>query len=533
MAPTSPHGSSGTEIAKPEEHHNERLSQEAGIPTPGNAPTKKQFTGITMISMAFVICNSWAGISGSLQLALLAGGPVTLVYSIIVSTTAYLSIAGSMAELSSVYPTAGGQYHFTSILAPKKWRRGLSYTCGLLAMLSWISIGSTVTMLAAEQVLSVASISISGYDKKAWHVFFVYQAMVLLATVYNALALKRAPWTHTVGFFLTLSIFLIQFIGLLARSNPKQPSKVVWTSFINLTGWPDGVCFLIGLSTSCFIYAGLDAALHMAEECQQPERVVPRTIMAAVGIGFVTAFGYAVAQLYALSDISYILTTNEWIPPLVLIQGLRSRPMALAMVSIGVVMVLFMVFAIQETSSRLAWSLARDNGLIFSKYLNRIHPTLDIPLWGLFFVWLLTFLCGFIFLASHTAFSAIVSSSIILQQLSFAIPIVLLVIQKRSTVFLPSARSFRVPSILGWIMNIWATAFVVVLTVVLCFPVRIPTSAPSMNYAVVILGVAFVLSLANWLIHARKHYHGPIIELWGRDYSNGVYHASVQPEFEK
>ncbi|OJD11807.1 hypothetical protein AJ78_07489 [Emergomyces pasteurianus Ep9510] len=533
MASTLLHANSGTTIAKTEAHHDEKLSQETGNHEGRNAPTKKQFTGLTMVSMAFIICNSWAGISGSLQLALLAGGPVTLVYSILVSTSAYFSIAGSMAELSSIYPTAGGQYHFTSILAPKKWRRGLSYTCGLLAMLSWISIGATVTMLVAEQILSVISISVSEYERKSWHIFFVYQAMVLLATIYNALALKRAPWTHTIGFFLTLSIFLVQFIGLLARSNPKQPSKVVWTSFINLTGWPDGFCFLIGLSTSCFIYIGLDAAMHMAEECQEPERVVPRTIMAAVGIGFTTAFAYAVTQLYALSDINYILTTDEWIPPLVLIQGFRSRAMGLAMVSIGVVMVLFMVFAIQETSSRLVWSLARDNGLIFSKHLDRIHPTLDIPLWALLLVWLLTFLCGFIFLASHTAFSAIVSSSIILQQLSFGIPIFLLLVQKRSTVFLPPTRSFRVPNILGWVMNTWAVAFIALLTVVLCVPVRIPTSASTMNYAVAILGVAFVLSLANWLLHARKHYNGPVIELWGSNYSNGVYHGPVQTDIEK
>lgn len=33
--------------------------------------------------------------------------------------------AATLAELASVYPTAGGQYHWTSILAPAKWSRGL------------------------------------------------------------------------------------------------------------------------------------------------------------------------------------------------------------------------------------------------------------------------------------------------------------------------------------------------------------------------------------------------------------------------
>ena len=50
--------------------------------------------------------------------------------------------------------------------------------------------------------------------------------------------------------------------------------------------------------------------MHMAEECSEPERTVPRTIMAAVGIGFVTAFSYTVAMLYGLIDIDEILTTT-------------------------------------------------------------------------------------------------------------------------------------------------------------------------------------------------------------------------------
>lgn len=164
------------------------------------APVKKaQFNAITLLSMAFVICNSWAGVAGSLQLALLAGGPVTLVYSIIVSATLYLAIAASMAELASAYPTAGGQYHFTSILAPNKLGRALSYACGILALFSWLAIGVSVTILVAEQLLALVENCISGYVPQTWHVSLVYQALALFAMLYNLFILKRNPWTHSVG----------------------------------------------------------------------------------------------------------------------------------------------------------------------------------------------------------------------------------------------------------------------------------------------------------------------------------------------
>lgn len=165
----------------------------------GNSPTRKQFNAVTLLSMAFVICNSWAGVASSLQLALLQGGAVTLVYSIIVGTTAYYAIAASLAELASVYPTAGGQYHFASILAPPRSRRWLSYTCGLVAMFSWVAIGATVTFIIAEQLIAGVAAIYEGYVPQRWHVFLIYEALALLVFFYNVLALKRAPWAHNIG----------------------------------------------------------------------------------------------------------------------------------------------------------------------------------------------------------------------------------------------------------------------------------------------------------------------------------------------
>lgn len=83
----------------------------------------------------------------------------------------------------------------------------------------------------------------------------------------------------------------------------------MWETWINSSGWPDGVCFLVGLVNPAFMYAGLDAALHLAEECTRPERTVPKAVMSSVVIGFVTAFSIAIALLYSLSDFDAVLGT--------------------------------------------------------------------------------------------------------------------------------------------------------------------------------------------------------------------------------
>lgn len=50
---------------------------------------------------------------------------MTLLYGIMIIFVLGGACALTMAELASVYPTSGGQYHWTSILAPEGASRGL------------------------------------------------------------------------------------------------------------------------------------------------------------------------------------------------------------------------------------------------------------------------------------------------------------------------------------------------------------------------------------------------------------------------
>ena len=108
---------------------------------------------------------------------------------------------------------------------------------------------------------------------------------------------------------MTLTGFFVM-ITFRARSNPKQTSDFVWKSWINENGLGDGICFLTGLVTLAFVYAGLDAALHLAEGCTLPERTVPRGVMASVVIGFITAFPFAIVLLYLVSNFQAVLETT-------------------------------------------------------------------------------------------------------------------------------------------------------------------------------------------------------------------------------
>jgi len=67
-----------------------------------NGTMKKYLGPFTIIAICFNICNSWAGVAGSMQIALLQGGPATLIYGMLLTTVLYLSIALTITELLNV-----------------------------------------------------------------------------------------------------------------------------------------------------------------------------------------------------------------------------------------------------------------------------------------------------------------------------------------------------------------------------------------------------------------------------------------------
>lgn len=178
-------------------------------------------------------------------------------------------------------------------------------------------------------------------------------------------------------------------------------------------------------------------------------------------------------------------------------QAYRSDTIAVGLQLGGVIMAFFVFNAVMQTSSRITWSLARDNAIFKSRILATIHPSLGIPVWSTVASWFTISLGGCVFLASSTgtslryvcltlslrlsAFSALLASCVILQQLSFAIPCALVLYQRRSEVYLPKNRSFRLPHWLGWFINGYVVVVTLVLTIFFVLPPYLPTTASNMS----------------------------------------------------
>ncbi|KAH7165667.1 amino acid/polyamine transporter I [Dactylonectria macrodidyma] len=473
--------------------------------------TKRDLSLISIVALGWNICNSWAAIGATMSLSIASGGPVTLLYGLLLIVVLNGSAAATMAEIASVYPTAGGQYHWTGILAPKKWSRGLSYCCGTINLLGWIATAAGFVVTTAQLVTGIATFMHPTYSIQSWHVFLIFQLMNIMFVLYNMYLIKRTLWIHDIGFAISLVSFLVILVTCLARSETKQTDAFVWGNFVNPSGWSaDGVVFLIGLSNPNFIYSGLDGAVHLAEECTDAARTVPKALMSTIVVGFITGFSFAIAMTYCTIDFDAAMAAP--IPILeIWYQATRSKAAAVTFTSVLAICGCFAIIGCHQTASRLTYSFARDNALFFSPKLSTISEIQGVPMFALLANGIVVAIIGFVYLGSTTAFNAMVSTGLILLQVSFAFPAALLLWRKRSVRFLPKNRPFRLGPF-GWVVNFLAIVFAFVALIFYSLPTVLPVTSSNMNYACAVIGVMLIFGLINWFGYASKHYRGPSME---------------------
>lgn len=78
---------------------------------------KRNYTWFSLLGVGFALTNSWWGISAALITGINSGGPVQIVYGLILFALISTCVGISLSELASALPNAGGQYFVSRILA--------------------------------------------------------------------------------------------------------------------------------------------------------------------------------------------------------------------------------------------------------------------------------------------------------------------------------------------------------------------------------------------------------------------------------
>ncbi|KAG9784595.1 hypothetical protein KCU88_g2727, partial [Aureobasidium melanogenum] len=93
---------------------------------------KRNFRFISILGFSCTAMSTWEITLASSTFELINGGLPGLVWAYFFVWIGYYTVFASIAELASMMPTAGGQYHWVSELSPKSTQKFLSYIVGWL-----------------------------------------------------------------------------------------------------------------------------------------------------------------------------------------------------------------------------------------------------------------------------------------------------------------------------------------------------------------------------------------------------------------
>ena len=189
-----------------------------------------------------------------------------MLYGYIVAFLGSLATCASMAEMASMYPISGGQYHWVALMAPPKYAKFLSWLTGWLSTMGWQAAASSGSYLGGFMIQALIGINHPTYSFARWQCTLLMYAVIALCIFVNTVLIKVLPGLeglililHVVGFF----AIMIPVVHLA----PISSNEFVWTDFTNYSGYSsDGVSWLIGQAASAILFIGYDGACHMAEE---------------------------------------------------------------------------------------------------------------------------------------------------------------------------------------------------------------------------------------------------------------------------
>lgn len=311
----------------------------------------------------------------------------------------YGAVVASLAEMSSMSPTAGGQYHWVSEFAPPRFQKEMSYAAGWMSSLGWIASLAGGTYACADLVQVAVNLVWTDFVMTAWQLFLIILAMLLITIVLNTLGAKSLPALevaslvgHTVGF--------VVFVGVLwGMCRPLNTGREVFLTFENNSGWGNyGAACLVAQVSIIWSMLGSDTIVHickfcpltesfpcwdaisrltnmfLAEEVRDASIIVPQAMWWSYALNSFMAFVMVITLLFCIGPLESLLEAD--LPYLNLFSNTGSSSAALFLAIVLILLVYAGNVTALATTSREVWAFARDKGFPFSTWISHVSKSI-------------------------------------------------------------------------------------------------------------------------------------------------------------
>ena len=187
-------------------------------------------------------------------------------------------------------PTAGGQYHWTSEFAPRRYQKLFSYIAGWTSTIAWQPALAGGLYPVVTMIESLRSYQDPDFAFTNWQASLLMIALGFLTVPFNTVWRKALPTFETIVLVFHFVGFAVTVITVWVLA-PRNSAKDVFTSVVNSGGWSNtSLSMLVGQVSAFYTMAGGDSAVHLAEEVEDASLTLPRSIVWSFLINSVMGF---------------------------------------------------------------------------------------------------------------------------------------------------------------------------------------------------------------------------------------------------
>ncbi|KAF2402027.1 amino acid transporter [Trichodelitschia bisporula] len=472
---------------------------------------RRNFGFLSIFGFSMILLSTWETQLGSAVNGINNGGTAGMIYVYIGTFIGFSAVIASMAEMASMAPTAGGQYHWVSEFSPKEYQKFLSYMVGWLSALGWQTGAASSAFLAGTEIQALIVLNYpTTYHMKPWHGSLMVICLTIICGIFNTFLARKLPLVegtvlilHVIGFFAVMIP-----LWILA---PRTPAEEVFTSFMD-NGWGNqGLSCLVGILTPTVALIGSDAATHMSEELQDASYTLPRAMMATAVFNGILGFLMLITFCFCLGDVDAVRASPAGaLYPFVQVfaDGTQSIGGATVMTSVLITLSVFCCITNIATASRQLFAFARDNGIPFAKVFAYVPPGWDIPLNAVILTLVFVSALSLINIGSTIAYNTITSLGVCALVSSYMVSISCVTLKRwRGEPLLK--RRFSLGQY-GMAINAFSVLFLLLVFVMCFFPPE-PNPPPSvMNWSIIMYGAVMLFSLIYYYFKGRHVYVGPV-----------------------
>ncbi|KUJ12695.1 amino acid transporter-like protein [Mollisia scopiformis] len=484
---------------------------------------KRNFSLLSTLGFISIYMATWEYVLVSLSTGLTNGGFGGLFWVFIATVVCYSSIVASLAEMESMAPTSGGQYHWVSEFAPAEYQKFLSYAAGWMSTLGWLSGVSSSVFVMTTLIQAIIDVAKPDYAFTAWQYTLIMLASLLVTIVFNTWWARALPALETMSLFGHLGGLLLTIIPLLVMA-PKNSAHVVFVEVVNNGGWSNtGTACLIAQVSVIYCnlgsehddtnrMAGSDSAVHISEEVEDASLNVPRAMWWSYVMNVILGIAMLITMLFCIGDLDTVLGSSA--PYLTLFQNTGSNAVAFVLMIYLFILIALGNITALATTSRELWAFSRDKGFPLSKWISKMDHKHNVPNNSVYLTAVVAGILCLINLGSTYAFNIIVSLNLLALLSTYMISIGCVLRKRLLKEELPPARWSL--GRMGIPINAFAFVYSAFIIVFSCFPITLPVGTGNANWAPLVWVGVIILSLGIYFLHGKKHYTPPVVFVEGR-----------------